>query len=381
MTTVPMTPFQALLAIGVTGFMLSILAGSIVSWWLWFTGNRPQMLAKRPQATVGLIDIIAAVMVLIGLLGVTLVVWRLGTHTTVTESTPAKSASVESTPIESAPVESAPVESTPVESAPSKEPAIDPTRDPANQQEMTEAKFVFSGFAMTAQLVCVILVTGFICTRTGSKPAMLGWRVDRLRSDLLAGLQCFLMVTPLLLILNAILIQWTKIEYEHPIQQMLEKFPWLLGIAFWQASIVAPISEEFAFRSLLIGWFESIHFCKGKIESWIVGLQVHGTPADSGGDADSVVATGLVASIEDEPSCPVYHPPWWPAILSGALFGLAHFSYGVSWLSLVVFGVILGRLYQIRQSLVPVILVHFLFNSMSMLMMAVKLLLPDNLGT
>jgi hypothetical protein len=66
--------------------------------------------------------------------------------------------------------------------------------------------------------------------------------------------------------------------------------------------------------------------------------------------------------------------PWWPALLSGAIFGLAHFDYGVSWMPLMVLGIVLGRVYQLRQSIVPCVVVHALFNGFSMLGLGAQLL-------
>ena len=161
--------------------------------------------------------------------------------------------------------------------------------------------------------------------------------------------------------------------------------PWLLGIAFWQAAIVAPISEEFGFRALLIGWFESIHFGTDKLMAFAFGAnldkrresndqtEVQSSAATIESSANLCDATVVSAVVLE------YHPPWWPVLLSGAFFGLAHFNYGVSWVALIVFGVVLGRLYQLRQSIIPVIMVHVLFNAMNVTMLGLSLMLPANL--
>jgi len=276
------------------------------------------------------------------------------------------------------------------------------------KKELTEQQFLFSGFAITTQLICVLLMTGFICARTGCSLKRLGWRSDQFLGDLLAGLQCFLMVTPPLFIFNIILVQFTEIPYEHPIQKMLEQYPWLLGVAFWQASIVAPISEEFAFRTLLVGWFESIHFGRNQFSAWMFGLQTSrpNTDPQDQFDVSSPQEAENPISLHSDPYIPLavgsdafepssvatehpapdsvaskpFVPPWWPAVLSGILFGLAHFSYGVSWVNLILFGIVLGRLYQIRQSLIPVILVHMLFNSLSIALFGLKILMPNTMA-
>jgi hypothetical protein len=67
------------------------------------------------------------------------------------------------------------------------------------------------------------------------------------------------------------------------------------------------------------------------------------------------------------------YPPWWIAILSGLIFGLAHFEYGVSWVPLVVLGTILARVYQLQRSILPCFLIHAVFNSLNMIGFAVEL--------
>jgi membrane protease YdiL (CAAX protease family) len=395
MTPVSYTPLQAIVGSLVVMLLLSVLLGSIISWSLWFSGKRPEVIARQPMATIGFVDLMVTFAIMITLYAIAMLLWRMSL-------TPSGVAQVA---------------------------AENTSQTP---EPLTEAKFIFSGLAMSTQLLCVFLVTLFIRSRTGCSLATLGWRFDHLRADLRAGLQCFLMLTPVALLLNAILIQWTDVPYDHPIQQMLEKYPWLLGIAFWQACIVAPISEEFAFRSLLIGWFESVHSGKEKLAAFLVGYAPP-TPAraklrDSGeslpgdsvreqADAYRTGASIPIAAADsqnpysppmktfDEPmalrggsielSDPVgispsdatvdptisatrYRPPWWPALVSGGLFGIAHLDYGVSWISLILFGIVLGRLYQLRQSLVPVIFVHILFNGLSMIFMAAKLIMPES---
>ena len=67
------------------------------------------------------------------------------------------------------------------------------------------------------------------------------------------------------------------------------------------------------------------------------------------------------------------YPPWWIAVVSGLLFGLAHFEYGVSWVPLVVLGTVLARVYQLQRSILPCFLIHALFNSLAMVGFAFEL--------
>ncbi|HUP81256.1 MAG TPA: CPBP family intramembrane glutamic endopeptidase, partial [Pirellula sp.] len=374
--------------------------GSLVEWSKWIAhytnGVKSDRIACGPQATVGLIDILVAALVLVVLFFYAAVVWR-AFGLPVNPSKQVGPSKQESTLNASAYID--------VQSAPSPD-ARSENRDSvteitvnkgtaAKPAGMTQLQFVFSGFAMSAQLLCVVFTTLFIYKRTGIALKKIGWRLDQVAGDLRAGLRCFLMLTPIILILNALLQGLTKVTYEHPIQEMIKQYPWLLGIAFWQAAIVAPVSEEFAFRVLLIGWFESIQFGRNKITAFLLGDTLE-HPHKQMMPIESPLSPMLVRDSSTpgeillaQPPTPLnelklaqqskaeYNPPWWPALLSGTLFGLAHVNYGVSWVALIVFGMVLGRLYQLRQSIIPVIAVHVLFNSMNVTMLGLSILLSS----
>ncbi len=370
------TQVQAL-ALGLTcALLFAVLGGSLIEWSKCITGYRnkekPNRVARSPQATVGLIDLLVTALALVVLFFLAAVSWRAF--------------------------------------------GLPPTKPGL----ISQIQFIYSGFAMTAQLLCVVVTTFFILGRTGCSVKKLGWRTDQMMGDVRAGFQCFLMMTPCILVMNALLQNLTQTPYEHPVQDMIKQYPWLLGIAFWQAAIVAPISEEFAFRVLLIGWFESIHFGRDKVFALMFGT-TEGTSEHTIAHSEqpiehneqpieqseqpiekTVAAAREPLSInrsnpydapradvkltqrvglEDHESemsydCSPYKAPWWPTLFSGILFGLAHFSYGVSWISLIVFGIVLGRLYQQRQSIIPVILVHVLFNAVNILLLGLSLAIP-----
>lgn len=407
-----LTQIQSLALGGMCALLFAVVGGSIVEWSKWIAryrnGVKPVRLPTGPQATVGLVDILVTFLVLFSLFFFAAVVWRASGLPVGPNLKGPKLESV--TAIDSVAPESQQKddeigyselainsdESNPDNGSPESGNANGPvTAKPAG---MTQNQFIYSGVAVTAQLLCVILMTVFIRGRTSCTFKKLGWRTDQVSGDILAGFQCFLMMTPVILVLNGVLQGLTKIPYEHPVQEMIKQYPWLLGIAFWQAAIVAPISEEFGFRVLLIGWFESIHFGRNKLIAFLFGsssdllaerqgcetnpIFVLAASQDTSNPYNAPLSSGteLFAKTSSSASALEYRPPWWPALLSGALFGLAHFSYGVSWVALIVFGVVLGRLYQMRQSILPVILVHFLFNAMNVTMLGLSILLPNNLG-
>lgn len=375
-----LTPFQAL-ALGLTSaLMFAVLGGSLIAWSKciagYLNGSKADRVATSPQATVGLIDLLVTLLVLGLLFSLAAMSWRasgLRVERTAAQTNPPSSLPDSNQPTEDPTVATA-LPSDPLPSDPLPEP---PSKSPSPQPAgFSQSQFIFSGFAMTAQLLCVGLVTFFVAGRTGCSMKKLGWRTDQWKGDLRAGFQCFLMMTPFILVINALLQKVTQTPYEHPVQEMIKQYPWLLGIAFWQASIVAPISEEFGFRVLLIGWFESIHFGKNKIHAFMVGASEPITSQAIGQEEGESAPQALGAN-PTEPGLPTrYQAPWWPTLVSGTLFGLAHFSYGVSWVSLVVFGIVLGRVYQHRQSILPIIAVHLLFNTANLILLGLSLFIP-----
>ncbi len=375
-----LTPIQSLALAALWALIFAVCGGAIFEWIRWFrqrlSGATQRRVIVGPQATVGFVDILVTLLVLISLFFFAAVAWRatgMPISTSVQQSMRERVASNDEGEANQSAV------SVP-ESNQSNEKVL------PRPKTITQNQFFFSGFAISSQLVCVFLMTMFVCRRTGCTFGKLGWRTDQIDGDLRAGWQCFLMMTPIILVLNALLQGLTRTPYEHPVQEMIKQYPWLLGIAFWQAAIVAPISEEFGFRVLLVGWFESIHFGRDKMMAFVFGTNSE-EQTESNDQTGVQFAAATIQSNANPYHAPIlsevameYRPPWWPVLLSGTLFGLAHFSYGVSWVALIVFGVVLGRLYQVRQSIIPVIVVHVLFNGMNITMLGLSLLLPANFG-
>ncbi len=227
--------------------------------------------------------------------------------------------------------------------------------DSATQEKrwgkMTAEGVVWSGVVATMQLVVVAVVILFIRLRTECRGDKLGWQPQRLGRDIGVGVWLLFLTLPLLMVLSGVVNYLSGVQYDHPVIDMMKEVPWLFGIIAWMAVIAAPISEEFFFRTMLIGWFESIHFGRTP-EAFVFGY----SPVDQPSELDAPATS-------DKP--PV--SPWWPAVLSGTLFGLAHGEYGLSWIPLILFGIVLGRIYQLRQSIVTCITIHMLFNGINLL--------------
>lgn len=216
----------------------------------------------------------------------------------------------------------------------------------------TETPSWLTPYLTLALLLGALLSILVLLLRTRTSPVQLGLVNRELFRDLWIGALVFLWVTPLVMVVAAVVNNLLGVEYQHPVVDAMKENPYMLPSLFFGAVVCAPIWEEYAFRGLLIGWFDSIR--------------------QSGGNPLKILL-GAGNQIADREESSAY-APWWPAILSGVFFGGAHFGYGVSWVPLMVLGIVLGRLYQVRRSIVPCVVVHGLFNSLSMVGLAVEIL-------
>lgn len=252
-----------------------------------------------------------------------------------------------------------------------------------------------------ALLLGGVLSAVLVLFRTGATPIQLGYWSPRFMGDVWVGFLVFLWATPIVLIQSQFISQWTEVDYQHPVIDAMGDHPWMYPFLFLGAVVCAPLWEEYAFRALLIGWFNTLRRSGGVVRTILLGqrggegvafARLDSASASTEGSAavalnadssaypssESLVRGGNARSVDSDSipesldSARVGYPPWWPAILSGVVFGLAHWGYGVSWVPLITLGVILGRLFQLRRSIVPCIVVHGLFNSMSMLGLAVE---------
>jgi membrane protease YdiL (CAAX protease family) len=121
--------------------------------------------------------------------------------------------------------------------------------------------------------------------------------------------------------------------YRHVIVDFLatHRDPLSIGLVCFAAVVAAPIAEEILFRGLLQGW----------LETRLEGL----APGRAGGLAIAI---------------------------SSAAFALAHVGQGLAWLPLFFFGWVAGYLALQTGSLLPGIILHALFNGVSVAMLLLQ---------
>lgn len=143
-----------------------------------------------------------------------------------------------------------------------------------------------------------------------------------------------LVVAPVLAFAYAVNL-W--VPYEHPIVDLLraQRDSTALAIVALSAVVVAPLAEELFFRRVLQGWLEKR------------------LPQADGGQA-----VGLAA----------------------AAFALAHAGQGLAFLPLFPLALVLGHLVRRTGSIVPAVLLHGLFNAVSLALLLLQTSAPAAAG-
>lgn len=142
-----------------------------------------------------------------------------------------------------------------------------------------------------------------------------------------------LAVAGTILVLGPLLTVATALDrlvpYEHPVVDAMAagRGPLDVLAVVLAAVVAAPIAEELLFRRVILGWLDK-----------------------------RFPSPGGVTAI----------------LCSGVAFGLAHQGQGLAWIPLVVLGLVLGELARRRGSLVPAILLHALFNGVSVALLLLQ---------
>jgi membrane protease YdiL (CAAX protease family) len=167
----------------------------------------------------------------------------------------------------------------------------------------------------------------------------LGCGLGRLRDDAQLAVAGLLLLLAPLLGLAAALDRF--VPYRHAIVDFLNthRDPLSIGLVVFAAVVAAPVAEEFLFRRVLQGWLES--WLKPREPRW-------------GG----ATAIGL----------------------SSLAFAAAHVGQGMAWVPLFFFGLVVGYLARQTGSIVPGIILHGLFNAVSVALVLVQLAAPEMAG-
>lgn len=269
-----------------------------------------------------------------------------------------------------------------------------------------------AAFASLGNIVAIALALMWMALRFDVSPQHVGFRFKGWWRQLQIGAIATLVVLPVVYLLMAAVSIGLHSEYKHPLLDEVRRnatlTSYLMGVV--TAVLLAPLAEEFLFRVMIQGWLQSWSVSTPK--QIVFGARLN----ERGLEENHVMAVGLPVGpntewdvisqiVEPSNSYPpvvsgatqvnstvggadhdsnstalvetyrVFTPPWWPSVATGILFGLAHWGYGLSFIPLIVLGIVLGLLYRATHSIWPCFLVHFALNSTSMLGLGLSILL------
>ena len=234
-----------------------------------------------------------------------------------------------------------------------------------------------------ATLVATLFALAIIAWRTSASWDRFGLSGRSLLRDAkLGGLAMLLLFAPVLG-LQMLLTQF--FPSQHPLIETIRKsgdvgFLLASGLA---AVVAAPIVEEFQFRVLLQGWLQNVaRAIRGQLSLadviWGAGnVRPDSSTATIDSRRGSTTADNVssVASSESEAGAVLagasadFALPRWPIVGSSLLFALAHASHGPDPIPLFLLALGLGYLVQRTGRVWPAIVVHFLLNSWTMILM------------
>ena len=218
----------------------------------------------------------------------------------------------------------------------------------------------FSGWMMLLQLVATIIPIAWFLVRH-KRVTWLG-QIRFLGSDLRTGLVGFLMIVPVVMLVQLIVTQF--IPYSHlTLDSLKENFSASSLMWAWVAAVgVAPISEEFFFRGLVQGFLQRVFDHDESVDKWFVGGPVN---------------TEVLAREKFESGMQRNFRFWIPIFVSSALFAAMHIGQGPAPIPLFLLAIGLGYIFRKTGSWIPCVIIHVLLNFVSLAIFSLQIAYPD----
>ena len=215
----------------------------------------------------------------------------------------------------------------------------------------TRTLYINGAAELTAVLVSTLVI---VRGPFRLNPTPIGWTLSHAAADIRLALLVGTAVLPVIYLVQFIVTQLPGMQYKHPfITMLLASDSASLWIAVTvSAVVVAPIAEEYFFRGLVQGWFESL------LNAAIVDVP---PPTVSPHGDDSLTEHPVAEPAKPSQGLLRYLP----ILLSSTLFAAAHVGHGGGWVAIFVLALPLGCLYQKTRRLLPGILLHMFLNAIS----------------
>ena len=206
-----------------------------------------------------------------------------------------------------------------------------------------------------AELLAVLISSILIARMSmSSSHTPLGWTLSHAAADIRLALLVGAAVLPIIYLVQFLVTQLPGMQYRHPFITMLleaDRASLWAAVAV-SAVIVAPIAEEYFFRALLQGWFESL--LTRVVPDYPPFL------SEPSCDADTVFVESAA-----EPPSGLGILRYAPILASSTMFAAAHIGHGGGWVAIFILALALGYLYQKTRRLLPGILLHMCLNAIS----------------
>jgi membrane protease YdiL (CAAX protease family) len=254
---------------------------------------------------------------------------------------------------------------------------VDAVAEPVAADQLVYGFLIFS--ILTIAFVPVVMAWLLASRQANSRDIGLPRNHRQFWADVSHGVVgCLAALLPIMLV-NYVLTIIFRPEEIHPLIDQLQNngSTLMLLVGAVSAVIAAPLFEEFVFRVLLQGWLESVEDERlGFHATERVVAPILDYPEPRPAEPSQIDE----AVVEEQPLIRPRHGwlaalphGWMPILISSVLFGLAHLGHGVAPVPLVLFGIMLGYLYQRTHRIVPCIAAHMLFNAYSMLLLWLNL--------
>ena len=248
--------------------------------------------------------------------------------------------------------------------------------------------------------IATIALAVFLGVSRGATAAGFGLTVRHIADDVKLGVLGFLAALLPVYCVQAVVIQIIPPDKQHPVLEMLSVRSGVaaLAVAVLFAVVLAPLAEEFLFRAFLQGWLEKCSWRSWSFEridadppppsgpfSSPSAIDVepiesaadwHGTEAASAPNPYAPPTTEITQdplpnpdASADPSSNDAVRPParshFMAIVISSLVFAVLHASNWPAPVPLFFLALILGYLYSRTHRLLPCIVVHFLFNALS----------------
>ena len=195
---------------------------------------------------------------------------------------------------------------------------------------------------------------------TGANAANFGIELGRVPKEFLRGIVAWPILAPAVFGVNFLVLRILKVRVPHAVETLAGQNPGPMtwAMIFFAAVVVAPVTEEFLFRGVLLGWLNRVATGRKTADRMIVDDLPDTSQASINGDVSvdpPVAFEGFRLLMAN--------------LLVSFVFAALHGQVWPTPIPLFVLAMALGTIYQRTGSLIAPIALHMTFNGISTAML------------